>query len=239
MLPVQEISAAFWSSMLISPCMMMIDLSIHRSHQHTEKGIASFIQTAKDLRNRRIPFWKSYIIMSTVYFLTFGTANVSEYYHMTPLFTLGLTTTANVSAMAYKDRYYSSLWGTTLPLQYLPWKSRCLSTVGALGTIYAQFVQRKPLEKHMINAGVSSSGAAFLSSVLICSAAQTVSTPFHLLSMDFYRYPNETLWKRFIRIRAAYTTVCTGRMLRILPAFGGGGYLNERWKCQKIYYDAK
>jgi len=239
MLPIQEISAALLSSTLISPCMMLIDLSIHRSHQHAEKGIMSCIQTTRELRHGRIPFWKSYMVMNTVYFLTFGTANVAEYYHMAPLSMMGLTTAVNVSAMAYKDRYYASLWRSTNMHTYLPWKSRILSTIGALGTIYAQFIQRKPLEKRMIDAGISPSAATLLSSIAVSTSAQIISTPFHILSMDFYRFPIQTSWERLIRIRAMYITVCTGRMLRVLPAFGGGGYLNERWKCQKIYYDTK
>lgn len=234
-MPLQEISAALWSSTLISPCMMVIDLTLHRRHQHTEPVTTSFFHTLRDLRMGRLPLVRPLLAIHGVYFLTFGMANLTEYYQCSSLTRMGLTTAVNVVSMSYKDRLYASLYGTTTISPRLPWTSRVLSTTGALVTMYAQFLQQKPLEHRMTERGISSTIAPFLSSAITCALAQIVSTPLHLLSIDLYRYPTHSPIIRLQRIAHAYMAVCTGRMLRILPAFGGGGYLNDHWKCHKFY----
>lgn len=236
--PYQEISAALWSSTLISPFMMVMDLSIHRSHVYSEKRLTPFLQTLRSLYYKKIPFLKSFSTIHSVYFLTFTTANLTEYYckknnipSTIPI--ISFTTLVNCSMMTYKDRVYAQLHGASQPV--LPWKSRFLSTSGALFTVYGQFVQRKPFEEYLLNEwDMNSRVASFLSSVTISMGAQIFSTPLHLCSMDIHRYP-EKLWKeRWDTVRQIYFTVCAGRILRILPAFGAGGYLNEQWKCNSI-----
>lgn len=235
---IQEISAALWSSTLISPFMMVMDLSIHRSHIHSEKGITPFLQTLRSLYHHNIPLFKSFSTIHSVYFLTFSTANLTEYYckqkdvpSTLPIVTL--TTLVNCSMMAYKDRVYAQLHGVPHPT--LPWRSRALSVGGALFTVYGQFVQRKPLEKYLTHEwNINTKVASFLSSITVSMGAQVLSTPLHLCSMDIHRYPERPWRDRWNTIRQVYGTVCVGRMLRILPAFGAGGYLNEQWKCNPI-----
>ena len=234
-MPIQEISAALWSSTLISPCMMLIDLTLHRRHQTNESIYHSLQHTIHALSTHQLPRRPIYWSIHRVYFLTFATANVTEWCGIPQLPSMALTTLINVTTMANKDRYYVSLWGDVPPR--LPWSSRLLSATGALFTVYGQFVQRKPIEQELIRFGMSPSVATFVSSATASMAAQFLSTPLHLLSMDFYRYPSRTLWERIRPLSQAYTAVCAGRMLRVLPAFGGGGYLNEqgkRWKFQDL-----
>lgn len=240
-MPIQEISAALWSSSLISPCMTIIDLTLHRRHQSSEPLSTSFRRTLQALRTQQIPSIPAYSAMNRVYFFTFATANVTELYHVPSSIAMGLTTAVNVITMAQKDRIYSSLWqisSTTLPVcTTLPLPSRLLSTTGAMLTVYAQFHHRKSWEQELIRLGMNPSMATFVSSATISMAAQLFSTPFHLLSMDLYRYPERTWRQRLYSLTPAYTAVCAGRMLRVLPAFGGGGYLNEqgkRWNFEGV-----
>lgn len=220
-----ELSAALWSSALISPIMMVIDLTLHRRHQlpntHT-----TYRHVFRSLAIREIPILRPYLTMTSVYFFTFATANLTD---ATPL-QLPLTTAVNVTAMAYKDRIYSALWSTTTLAPRLPLLSRLLSTAGAMCTVYAQFHQRKHVEGYLMHWGFSPSVALGCASVTVSVAAQWISTPFHLLSMDLYRFPTVSITDRIRRITLAYPSVAAGRMLRILPAFGAGGVLNEQWR---------
>lgn len=210
---------------------MVIDLTLHRRHQSSESISTSLRYTLHALRFRQIPLIPSYYAMNRVYFFTFATANLTEAYPVPTLGAMALTTAVNITTMAQKDRIYASMWrAPTSTLQTLPFTSRALSTMGAMVTVYAQFVQRKPWEQELLRLGMNSSLATFVSSASISMAAQLVSTPFHLLSMDLYRYPERTWRQRLLSLTPAYLPVCIGRMLRVLPAFGGGGYLNEQGK---------
>lgn len=215
-----ELSAALWSSALISPIMMIIDLSLHRRHQFPEPALRHVLRS---LATRQIPLLRPYAIMTSVYFFTFATANLTE----GTVIQLPMTTAVNVAAMTYKDRVYSALW-SPVALPPLPLVSRLLSAAGALCTVYAQFHQRPRVEHELTQRGLSPSMALPLASLFVSTAAQLVSTPLHLLSMDLYRYPTNT--HRFRRIVRAYPAVTLGRMFRIVPAFGAGGVLNEQWR---------
>lgn len=241
-MPIQEISAALLSSTLISPCMAVIDLTLHRRHQSSDSLMTSLRHTFSALRTSQISLSCAYWPMKHVYFFTFATANLTESYGVPTLPAMGLTTLVNVLTMARKDRYYAALWNKTVssspsaaPALPLPLLSRVLSTTGALFTVYAQFVQRHSWEQEMIRLGMNPTLATFFSSATISMAAQLISTPLHLLAMDLSLYPERTIRQRLVPLLCAYPAVCAGRMLRVLPAFGGGGYVNEqgkRWKFE-------
>jgi hypothetical protein len=176
--------------------------------------------------------------MNQVYFSTFGTANLMEYYskqysipsHIPSIFA---TSTVNIIGMAYKDREYSHYFGITR--QSLPWKSLLLSAMGAYITVYGQFVKRKEVEEKCL-LYFPSSVSLFLSSVIVSMGAQLFSTPFHILSMDLYQSPTRQISERIYKIKTMYSSICVGRMIRIFPTFGCGGYLNEKWK-RNFFFD--
>ncbi len=230
--PLKEITAALWSSSLISPLMLTIDMSIVRSHIKQEKLKTSFLNVIHGLRSNKPSFGRPYYVMNQVYFSTFGTANVVEYYSKcysieSRIPTILLTSTVNILFMTYKDREYTRYFG--IKRQPMPGKSLLLSAIGAYITVYAQFVKREEVEQKYIT-HVSPSVRLFLSSIIVSTLAQLFSTPFHILSMDIYQSPSRPFSERIHKIKSLYTTICLGRMLRIIPAFGCGGYLNEMWK---------
>jgi hypothetical protein len=147
--------------------------------------------------------------------------------------TIFATSTVNILLMAYKDREYTRYFGITR--QPLPWKSLLLSAMGAYMTVYAQFVKRGEIEKKCL-LYFPSSVSLFLSSVIVSMGAQLFSTPFHILSMDLYQSPTRHFSERMYKIKSMYLTICVGRMMRIFPTFGCGGYLNEKWK-RNFFFD--
>ena len=63
--------------------------------------------------------------------------------------------------------------------------------------------------------------------------AQLFSTPLHILAMDIFDNPVSNFKNRMAAISKGYASVCSGRMLRIIPAFGVGGFIND-WVNEKL-----
>jgi hypothetical protein len=59
------------------------------------------------------------------------------------------------------------------------------------------------------------------------AAVQVLSTPMHLLGLDFYnRNGTTTLAERWRVVRKVWAVSCVARLGRIVPAFGVGGVVN-------------
>ena len=60
------------------------------------------------------------------------------------------------------------------------------------------------------------------------AAVQVLSTPVHLLGLDFYnRNGTTTMMERWHVVRRAWFISCVARLGRIIPAFGVGGVVNS------------
>jgi hypothetical protein len=57
-----------------------------------------------------------------------------------------------------------------------------------------------------------------------------LSTPVHILALDKFEHPSSELRARVAVIARGFVSVCTGRMMRVIPAFGVGSYLNTTLK---------
>jgi hypothetical protein len=59
---------------------------------------------------------------------------------------------------------------------------------------------------------------------------QLFSTPVHILALDKFEHPSSEVRSRVAAIARGFVSVCTGRMMRVIPAFGVGNYLNTTFK---------
>lgn len=75
--------------------------------------------------------------------------------------------------------------------------------------------------------GLSHRHADLAASFAVPMAAQLLSTPLHILSLDLYSRPSAPARARLALIAEGYRSVVFGRVMRILPAFGLGGFLND------------
>jgi len=92
---------------------------------------------------------------------------------------------------------------------------------------YAQNTIKERLEAEH---GLSHNNADLAASFAVPMIAQLASTPLHILSLDIYSHPESPFRMRMKEIAKGYMSVCSGRVLRIIPAFGVGGYLNDQVK---------
>lgn len=240
-MPIYEIGSALLCSSLISPIMTIIDTSIIRSQFEKINIHKSFEETIKNYTTGKIRCYKPLRIMNSVYFSTYASANLTELYcknnnidSRIPIF---LTTSlVNIIGITYKDRAYVKMFENKICK--FPYRSYLLFGIRDSITIGSTFVIKKDLVKKLHNDyGISYNIADFVSSFTIPIIAQIFSTPLHILSLDYYQRPNEKISNRLEHIYKLYPSVCTGRMLRIIPAFCFGSYLNDVLRSNRYFID--
>jgi hypothetical protein len=60
------------------------------------------------------------------------------------------------------------------------------------------------------------------------AAVQVLSTPMHLLGLDYYNNPKHGLGERSAVVRSMFLSSWMARIVRIVPAFGVGGVVNAK-----------
>lgn len=115
--------------------------------------------------------------------------------------------------------------GTT---KVFPLKSYGLFAVRDGLTILSSFALKEQLQAHLESAhGMKHRNADLAASFAVPIAAQFLSSPLHIWAMDLPNRPTASAWSRLATVASSYTSVLSGRVLRILPAFGLGTYIND------------
>ena len=116
-MPIHEISSAFVSSAIISPFMTYIDLSLIHSQYYKENIFSSLNKVIYNFNRTKI--LKPLFIMNNVYFSTYISANLTEYYCKNNNYdykipTLVLTSFVNIFAISIKDKQFSCYFNKNL-----------------------------------------------------------------------------------------------------------------------------
>jgi hypothetical protein len=231
---ITEIASGMVSSACISPFMAVIDTAIIKS-QFEKKGIfRSLHETSKTMLNNKMAWLKPIYVMNNVYASTYVTANVVESLckkndidYKIP--TILATSLVNILGISYKDKEYAKIYGKSNIT--FPATSYKLFALRDGLTITSSFVVKNNFKEFLENAhGLSENKADFIASFSVPMVAQLISTPIHIYSLDIYNRPDADFVSRINNIKASYKSVCFGRILRIIPAFGIGGYINDRLK---------
>ena len=230
-MPFIEIGSAFITSFIVSPIMTVIDTSIIKSQFQQNSFFKNFQNTFSQYKNKQISFQKPFNIMFGVYFSTYATANLTEYYCKKNSIdfqypTLLSTSLVNIGGIAYKDKEYAKMFSNIKPKPF-PILSIALFSLRDILTIGSSFVIKKELLK------ISEPSLDFFLSITVPITAQIFSTPLQILSMDLYNRPNISWKYRLQNIQNQYCTICMGRMIRVLPAFSIGGYVNDLLRSKR------
>lgn len=228
-MPLYELFCGLTSSLLVSPIMTIIDSSIIRSQLNKMDFKTSLLQTSSDYVNKNICFKRPFGVMLLVYSSTYSTANLVELFckknkidYKIP--TLIATSTVNICTIAYKDKEYARMFNNVHNI--FPKKSLGLFAIRDMLTISSSFVYKKDfttwLHKYMPN-----NTADLIASITLPIAAQIISTPLHILAIDIYQRPFYNFSDRIQNIKVMYKSVCIGRVIRVLPAFCLGGFIND------------
>lgn len=228
---INEITNAFISSMIISPVMTVIDLSVIKSQIDNLNFYKSIKITLNELKTKKINIKYPLFVMNNVYFLTYSTANITEKYckknnidYKIP--TLISTSIINIIMINYKDKEFLNIYNTTYKFKKI---SFFLFSIRDMLTIYSTFILKKDVNNKLLNY-TTDNKADFLSTLVTPIFIQIWTTPIHILSIDIYQRPKSNINERIKKIKNNYINVCLGRMLRVIPAFCLGGYINEKLK---------
>jgi hypothetical protein len=95
-------------------------------------------------------------------------------------------------------------------------------------TISSAFILKQDMNDFLEKKyNITHNQADFISSMTLPIIIQCFSTPIHILSIDYLQKPDITFIERIKHIKNIYWSVCIGRMIRVIPAFCMGGFLND------------
>lgn len=225
-----EVFAGVTSSLIISPIMTLIDISIIKSQLHKQTLSKSITENITFYSANKRSFLKPLVTMNTVYSTTYCTANLTELFCKKQgidykLPTLLATSAANILTIMYKDSTYSKLIKKQQSTKF-PIKSNMLFAVRDMSTIMTCFIWKKDVVSYM-DRYMAHNKSEVLASIFMPSLIQVFSTPLHILAIDIYEHPKHSLKERIQRIPSIYRSVLLGRVIRAVPAFGIGGFIND------------
>lgn len=147
-------------------------------------------------------------------------------------------TTTNVGLALYKDATFARTFGTTRLTRGLPAVS-CAPFILRDGiTLFATFnlpAIVAPMLPERFEGVISRMSVAQLAMPM---ASQYFCTPLHLLGLDlYYRLGKLGVGERMKAIRPTWLTASNARALRVLPAYGLGGVLNNdvrKWLMERV-----
>ena len=96
-------------------------------------------------------------------------------------------------------------------------------------TISSSFIFKKDFTIFLHNYMPNNTADFFASltlPIVVCS--QTISTPIPIFAIDIYQRPLVNFTDRLKKKKKVmYSSVCTGRVIRVIPAFCIGGFIND------------
>ena len=133
--------------------------------------------------------------------------------------------------ISYKEKIYANIFN----IQHKIFPKKCYFLFGLrdLLTISSNFIFKEECIQKM-NKYIPNNLSDFIASLTLPIFAQIVSTPLHILAFDIYNNPNTLFIKRWNTINTNYKSVCFGRIIRVLPAFCLGGFINDMLRNRKI-----
>ncbi|KAI0482238.1 hypothetical protein GGR56DRAFT_663243 [Xylariaceae sp. FL0804] len=156
---------------------------------------------------------------------------------------------ANIGLCIYKDQVYVRLFGPSGPPRPVPPATYALFALRDCLTIFASFNvppllgpaldRLGPVIPGLRGSGGGGGGGGMVSGTTVAqfaapAAVQLLSTPVHLLGLDFYNRPfrgagaaASVSWAdRWSLVRREWLVSSAARICRIVPAFGIGGTVN-------------
>ncbi|OQO02609.1 hypothetical protein B0A48_12137 [Cryoendolithus antarcticus] len=224
---------------LVAPLICMIDKGIIENASGKRSISASLFASATTLftRPHRFLTSKPFLLIFAVYTGTYLTANTLD----TTLSTVRkkdaatatsgapkffATSAANMSLSLYKDSQFTKMFGT-VSARPVPPVTYALFAVRDSLTIFASFNLPTVISPRLAEVLPAAIPAASAAQFLAPAAIQLLSTPFHLLGLDFYNRNGDTkMGERFAKVRQDWGMSSLARMCRIVPAFGVGGVVN-------------
>ncbi|KAJ3017509.1 UNVERIFIED_CONTAM: hypothetical protein HDU68_011610 [Siphonaria sp. JEL0065] len=246
-----DIVAAACTAGCTSPVVAVIDRSIianFSGKQTLIKGLGEGFYTlvTKPWTHMRQP---SVLAVFAVYSLTYAATNVTDtvskklrYDPSIPKFVVSSVT--NTGLTIWKDSLLTRWFGQGTPRPVTLKSFSCFGFRDSL-TMAAAFTFPPMLSSYLQGPGVGwgKERADIACQLFMPCAFQFVTTPVHLLGLDFYNRPNGKeaggAMGRARAIGKEYLPSTFARMGRILPAFGFGGVINKKVRTSATEFFTK
>lgn len=138
------------------------------------------------------------------------------------------TSSVNMTLCILKDRAFARMFAATTVTRGMPKLSYLAFALRDSLTIAASFNAPRYLAAWLdsLDHGWSPNETSVAAQLFCPASVQIISTPLHLLGLDFFNRPNVSPSQRFSLIRAEYFKSTCARIVRIGPAFSIGGVGN-------------
>ncbi|KAK3115121.1 hypothetical protein LTR53_005852 [Teratosphaeriaceae sp. CCFEE 6253] len=232
---------------LVAPLITMIDKAIIENASGKRPMGESFKASVSGLllRPHRFLTSKPFALILMLYSGTYMAANTLDTFKSTTndrpasktssgATKFAATSAANLSLCLYKDSQFTKMFGTVSarpvpPVTYALFAARDCLTIFASFNLPPILAPNMPLSEAAERYLSRATAAQFLAP----AAMQLISTPFHLLGLDFYNRNGGTpLGDRFAKVRVDCMMSSLARMCRIIPAFGFGGVVNNGMRAK-------
>jgi hypothetical protein len=231
-----DFTAATIAGCLATPFVSIIDKAIVKSTANKTKLSNNFFNEVKQIKRPNI-FFRSpqFLMVWGVYSATYLTANWSDTLttefkfneNEKELTKLGSTTTVNMIACILKDKAFAINYGinpiSTFPIiSYNLFLARDILSIGSSFTL-PKYISQKIFDETGHNYETETQ-------LILPGIFQFITTPIHLLSLDYYNRPNVTFKNRMIYTSEFYKSSVFARVLRLSWSFGLGGVANTKIK---------
>lgn len=240
LLLLSDFGAATLAGAIAAPFVTIVDKVIIQnisSSVNLETGIKNEI---KDLILRPMQFFRrpEFFMVWGVYSITYLTANcsdtISENYNFdekdSQLAKLGGTTFVNMGSCILKDRAFTMKYGLRNPsgLPLITYKLFFLRDIISIGSSFnlPHLVAEDFSEKY----NFKKENIEVIAQFFLPGLFQFVSTPIHLLAIDFHNRSNINIKDRLKLISKSYNSAVTAKIMRFTWSFGLGGISNNYFK---------
>lgn len=139
-------------------------------------------------------------------------------------------TTVNVGLSLYKDASFARTFGTT-PTRAFPMISYAPLLIRDGITLFATFNVPVTIAPHMSEGIEKYMSRLSVAQLAAPAASQFLATPLHVLGLDLYERKKVSIRERVSMIRRTWIPISMTRALRVIPAYGIGGVLNNDVRC--------
>eukprot|EP00123_Amoebidium_parasiticum_P021621 comp70681_c0_seq1/m.48111 comp70681_c0_seq1/g.48111 ORF comp70681_c0_seq1/g.48111 comp70681_c0_seq1/m.48111 type:complete len:288 (-) comp70681_c0_seq1:361-1224(-) len=229
-----DVAAATGAAVCVAPFITVVDRSIIMNASGAKKLGQGLKDGAWEVLTRphKVIVRRDFLWIWFLYTATYTAANgidtVCAAKNINPGFPKFVGTTAvNMPVCIMKDRAFTRMFGVIAPTK-LPRMSYGLFAVRDMATVGASFSLPKTVSLELQQRYAFAKSRADTLAQLTCPmAVQFVSTPLHLLGLDFYNNKGVSLFNRMAFLKREYVKSTAARICRIGPAFGVGGVGNK------------
>lgn len=239
----KEVGCALSASLLVSPLVSIIDKAMVQPVTGATQFMKAVGSASGELVKQPKAFFNgiSFRLTTVVYFGTYAAANLSELYldrcevleeKKRRDVKVGSASVANIGLLAWRDSIFArEFTGGNIKPKTTPPRTISMFAMRDCATMFATFYLAPKAGHYLIEEhGMNRHAAEISTAIAVPVLTQILTAPIHIHAMDYYSRPVVSTGERLETIKNEFGKVSFARGLRILPAFGIGSYVNNKFR---------